>query len=115
MSDFVFFPGEDRKLEIELYTSDDCGKESPYQIDTGGGDTVSVELPASPANLTFTLASSPPVVVDSAEKWKISIELSSTQIDQLVNGSALITVTKAGKKRKFLAESAIRRLTLPSC
>lgn len=115
-SAFEFYPGEAKTLKIQMNSLDrshDC--KEPFSIDTVGGDTVEIEVPASPANLIFNLTSSPAVVVDNGPWGIVHVDLTSVQTLQMQSGTILMRVTKSGKMSQGVAVSASRRLSIPDC
>jgi len=87
-----FYQGETKTLRMQLMTynkSIDC--KEPFTISSDVAKKISVEVPASPANLTLTLLTSPAVLVVSEPLGIIEINLTPTQTAEMICGTVIVT------------------------
>ena len=110
---FEFYPEEDKDLEITLNEYDKESKcSSAFDLTGLTGADITVEVPATPTNLVFTGAR---VIITSAVKAQIKIELTSAETTMMASGTIKIVVTKGGKKKIFAALGSSKRQILESC
>ncbi len=114
---FEFYPGEDKtlSLQLNLYERDRDCKEPFNATVSAGGDDISIELPATPTNITVNMTSTPPVVVDDARLGKIHVDLTAVQTELISSGTVKVTATIGGKTTIFTAVAAVQRLTINNC
>jgi len=106
---FQFYAGEDKTLEIQLKTSTNGCVEIYPLLNT---DTITVKLPARPADLVFI---APRVILVSEPYGQIKIELVGAETEQLIDGAIVIDVVRAGKKKVFVVDGGLKKLTPNNC
>jgi hypothetical protein len=108
---FEFYPEEDRKLSLRLKERDQDGCVEPFSIPAGS--EVTVTLLANPSNIVLNKTTTPPVVVDNEALGYISIELTTAQLSQMVDGSIKVFIEDS--KKVAIAASAVKKLKVPDC
>lgn len=76
---------------------------------------VEVLLPAEPANLLLSQATTPQVVVDDGPLSKISVELTDIETNQMISGPIIVTVTKFGKSSVHVVHGGASKLAAEAC
>ena len=110
---FECYAGEDKTLSLQINLFD-RSKDCKEPLDLTGASAITMELPASgTTNINLSLVSTPPIVIDSAILGKIHVDLLAAQTNIMLDGSAIVKVTKAGKT--IVAIATIKKLTIPSC
>ena len=111
---FQFYSGEDKSLELQLIQKiNDCSEIFPI---ISASDEIKVTLIARPTDLVFlNTGVGPRVSVTSEPYGTIKIDLLSAETSQLVNGAIVIELTRAGKKKIFVVDGGIEKLTPSNC
>jgi hypothetical protein len=110
---FQFYAGEDKTLELELKLSVNGCKEI-YALQSS--DEIKVILPARPDDLEFlNTGVSPRVSIVSEPYGQISIDLTSTETSQLIDGAIVIEVIRSAKKKIFVVDGGLKKLTPNNC
>lgn len=108
---FQFYAGEDKTLELALLQSvNGCTEIYPIQAT----DEIKVTLVARPADLVFSTTDARVVIV-SEPYGSISIELTSSETAQLISGAIIVEVTRDSKKKIFVVDGGIEKLTVSNC
>jgi len=112
-----FYPGEKRKLELRVRSLDKaCDCKEAQVIPTGVGTNVTVEVPALPDNLVFTLTSTPPVVIDNADRGEISVDLRPEDTAKMTCGSIIVKLyTAPANYQVASAIGAVSKQTVSNC
>lgn len=111
---FEAYAGEHKTLQAQITVQNNLtGCTEP--LDLTGATAIECDFPVETGILTLSLLSSPPIVVDQAILGKVHIDLTPTETNQMVDGSLIFRVTKAGKVTIAVAVGAIKRLIIPGC
>jgi hypothetical protein len=109
-----FYAGESKSLEIQVFKENKTtGCKEPLEILVG--DTLDLELPALPANLTLTKLTTPAIVLVNGPLGKIKVDLTATQTNAMTSGSTILYINKTTSAKIAVALSAIKKLTVPGC
>jgi len=106
---FQFYAGEDKTLELSLVTKNNGCSEIYPLVST---DIIQVTLVARPADLVFT---QPRVTITSEPYGSIAIELTAAETLQLLSGAIIVEVTRASKKKIFVVDGGVEKLTISNC
>jgi hypothetical protein len=110
---FQFYAGEDKTLELELKTMKGECKEI-YALEAT--DEITVTLPARPDDLIFlNTGATPRVSIVSEPYGQIKIDLVAAETEQLFDGPIVIEVVRATKKKIFVVDGGVKKLTPNRC
>lgn len=110
---FQFYAGEDKTLELSLVQKiNDCSEIYPL----ASADEIKVTLVARPADLVFlNTGASPRITVTSWPYGTIAIDLTAAETLQLISGAIIVEVTRASKKKIFVVDGGVEKLTISNC
>jgi hypothetical protein len=110
---FQFYANEDKTLELELKVSvNDC--KEIYALEST--DEIKVILPARPADLEFlNTGATPRVSITSEPYGQIKIDLVAAETSQLIDGAIVIEVVRASKRKIFVVDGGLKKLTPNNC
>ena len=110
---FQFYAGEDKTLELELKVSKN-GCNLIYALEST--DEIKVILPARPDDLEFfNTGADPRVSVESEPYGQIKIDLTGSETSQLISGAIVVEVVRDSKKKIFVVDGGLKKLTPNNC
>jgi len=113
-SDFQFYAGEIKTLSIQINALNATnGCKEPCDLTGLVTTDIKVRLPTSTGELVFDLSSG--VVIDSPVLGKIHVDLSAINTDEMVSGTIIVEIMKAGKLVFALAAGRLRKQEIPDC
>lgn len=115
-TEFLFYPGEDTFIELQLKLKDQNGCKQIYPLELT--DEITVTLPAKTVDLVLvSTGASPKVTIPTGRQYygEIKVELDSVATADLLNGTIIIKVVRAGKSKFFLASGALKKVATGNC